>query len=304
MRTTFIKAVTEAAGRDRRVVMLTGDLGYKLFDEFQSRFGDRFFNMGVSEANMVDTAVGLALEGFIPFTYSIVPFATMRCLEQLRNACCMNLPVTAVGVGGGFSYGHNGPTHHGIDELGGLRSIPAMTVVSPSDPRETISAVSALLASPRPAYLRLGRDREPVLPGTDAPFTLGRPTILRSGAEVAILACGPVAAEALKAAELGAPAANPMVLSVHTLKPLRGLAEILKPAGIRRLVTVEEHTGNGGLREAVLSALNEDGYQARVKGLFAPDYFECRAFSQQAMRVELGLDSSAILRAVTELQGE
>ena len=116
MRNAFIRGLTKLAESNKRIVFLTGDLGYKLFDDFETRYPGRFLNAGVAEQNMVGVAAGLASEGFRPFVYSIATFATLRCLEQIRDDVCYNeLPVTIVGVGGGFSYGANGPTHESQD---------------------------------------------------------------------------------------------------------------------------------------------------------------------------------------------
>ena len=173
MRNAFIRGLTALAERDDRVVFLTGDLGYKLFDNFAERFPGRFLNAGVAEQNMVGVAAGLALEGFRPFVYSIATFATLRCLEQIRDDVCYNgLAVTVVGVGGGFSYGANGPTHHATEDLAVMRALPNMTVVAPGDPVEAELAVAALPDAP--SYLRLGRAGDPVVHQSPPEFSVGR----------------------------------------------------------------------------------------------------------------------------------
>jgi len=303
MREAFVRAITEAAGRDSRIMLLTADLGYKLFDDFARRCPGRFLNMGVCEANMVSVAAGLALEGKRPFTYSIVPFATLRCLEQIRNDVCnMALPVVVVGVGAGFAYGVNGPTHHGVDDLAAMRALPGMTVVCPCDPRETGAAVSALLEHAGPGYLRLGRAGEPILPGTDGPLRLGQPTVLREGKDLAVLVTGALAGEVLRSAALLAEQGlNPLVLSVHTLKPLEGLQGILGSRRIRHVVTVEEHGPCGGLFEAFCAAIARWSSRPTVVGLHAPDAFQHACSSQRAMWKELGLEAAAIERAAAGL---
>jgi len=302
MRSTFIKALTEVACDDERLVLLTGDLGFKVFDDFRNRYPARFYNMGVSEANMTAVAAGLALSGWRPFTYSIVPFATVRCLEQIRNDICnMNAPVVVTGAGGGFAYGPNGPTHHGIDDVAVMRAMPGMTVVCPCDPREVTGAVGALVALGAPAYLRLARNGEPLLPGTDAPFRLGVPNVLCEGRRVAILACGPVAAEALAAAGgLKSRGIEPFVLSVHTVKPLGTLPDFLYNHGIEAAFVVEEHGPCGGLFEAVCAALGPRRDRPFVVALTAPDRFAHAVGSQQFMWGAAGLDADAISRKVIE----
>jgi len=302
MRNAFVRAVTKAAAADDRIMLLTGDVGYKVFDDFAAGFPSRFLNMGVSEANMVSTAAGLALEGMRPFTYSIVPFATVRCLEQIRNDVCnMELPVVITGVGAGFAYGENGPTHHGVDDVAALRAMPGMTVVGPADPREAEQAVSALIDNARPAYLRLGRAGEPVLPGTDAPFVLGRPKVLVEGAGVAVLACGGIASEALQAARiLESDGVRALVLSVHTVKPITGLADMLRAREVRSVLTVEEHGPAGGLFEAVCAHLSVERDAPRIRGLHAPDAFFHVCGSRKALLEMLRLDTPSIVAAVKE----
>jgi len=294
--------MTEAAVRDERIMLLTADLGFKLFDDFAQRCPGRFLNMGVCEANMVGVAAGLALEGRRPFTYSIVPFATMRCLEHIRNDVCnMELPVVVTGVGGGFAYGINGATHHGVDDIGALRALPGMAVVCPADPREAAQAVPAILEYGRPVYLRLERAREATLPGTEAEFRFGCPKVLREGAETALLACGSVVAEALEAAEvLAEQGTAPLVLSVHTLKPIRELADMLRARDVRHVVTIEEHGPSGGLFEALCGHLSADPQRPRVTPLCAPDRFLHACGPQKSMRKMVGLDAERIVAVVSE----
>jgi len=161
MRNAFIKKITELASKDQRVVLLTGDLGFKIFDDFKEKFPNRFYNVGVAEANMITMAAGMALEGLKPFVYSIAPFATLRCAEQIRNDLCYNYKnVVVVGAGGGYTYGHNGPTHHAIEDIALLRAMPNITIACPGDPIETELVVQELYKLNGPSYLRIGRAGE------------------------------------------------------------------------------------------------------------------------------------------------
>jgi len=302
MRDAFFAELSTLGQSDSRVMFLTGDLGYKLFDEFAARCPGRFLNMGVSEANMVSVAAGLALSGRRPITYSIVPFATIRCLEQIRNdVCAMKLPVLIVGVGGGYAYGVNGPTHHGVDDVAGMRTLPGMTIFCPCDPLETRAALRAALALPGPAYLRLGRNKEPNLTRPGDSFTPGRPSVLRPGRRVAILAVGPIAGQALEAAELlsrrGVDAA---VWSVHTVKPIAGLVECLDAHHYEHLFVVEEHGPCGGLAEALAVELADRSTRPIVTRLAAPDEYLHVVGSQPYMWGLAGIDAQAIVRRVCE----
>lgn len=162
MRNTFIKHLTEKAKLNEKIVLIVGDLGYSVIEEFEKEFPTRFYNAGISEQNMASMAAGLASEGFHVFIYSIANFPTFRCAEQLRNDVGYhNLPVTVVTVGGGLSYGNLGYSHHAIQDLGLMRLFPEFTIVSPGDPIETRVCLDYLIENPGPSYLRLKKAGEP-----------------------------------------------------------------------------------------------------------------------------------------------
>ena len=299
MRDAFVRALTALAVDDRRVVLLTADLGFKLFDDFAEKCPGRFFNVGVAEANMISVAAGLALDGLRPFVYSIVPFVTARCLDQIRlDLCEMKLPVTVVGVGGGYAYGPNGPSHHGVDDIGMLRSLPGMTVIAPCDPRETAAAVRAIADLPGPVYLRLGRAKDPVLPGTGDGFTIGEPTVLRKGSSLLLLACGAIASEALRAAELlERQGLDPAVVSAHTVKPLGSLPDRL--SAYRDVFVVEEHGPHGGAFEALAGAMaSRFATRPALHQICAPDLFHHRSGSSAFLRRASGLDAAAMAEKI------
>ncbi|MEY2921652.1 MAG: hypothetical protein RL108_261 [Bacteroidota bacterium] len=162
MRNTFIKALTLAAALNPKIVLIVGDLGYSVIEDFQEKFPDRFYNAGICEQNMASMAAGLASEGYHVFIYSIANFPTFRCAEQLRNDVGYhNLPVTVVTVGGGLSYGNLGYSHHAIQDLGLMRLFPEFVIASPGDPLETEMCLNYLLQNPGPSYLRLKKAGEP-----------------------------------------------------------------------------------------------------------------------------------------------
>ncbi len=293
MRDAFFQTLADVADADPRVMLLSADLGYKLFDNFHARCPGRFLNMGVAEANMIGVAAGLALAGKRPFAYSIATFATARCLEQIRiDLCEMHLPVVVVGVGAGYAYGPNGPTHHAVDDIALMRSLPSMTVVVPCDPRETAAAVRALLDRGGPAYLRLGRSSDPTLPGTER-FTLGVPNLLRKGHGIALVTCGSIAAEVLEAAEV---VGDPAVFSVHTVKPL-GLGGL---GDYDHVFVIEEHGPCGGLYEAVAGEIRHPS----LHRISAPDRFHRRIGSTSFLRRASGLDSASIAKRILDTVGK
>jgi transketolase len=161
MRNTFIKKLVEAAQFNQKIVLIVGDLGYSVVEEFQTKFPDRFYNAGISEQNMASMAAGLASDGFHVFIYSIANFPTFRCAEQLRNDVGYhNLSVTVVTVGGGLSYGNLGYSHHAIQDLGLMRLFPEFDILAPGDPMETEMCLDYLLSNPGPSYLRLKKAGE------------------------------------------------------------------------------------------------------------------------------------------------
>jgi transketolase len=161
MRNTFIKYLIEAAYTNDKIVLIIGDLGYSVVEDFQERFPDRFFNAGISEQNIASMAAGLASEGFHVFFYSIANFPTFRCAEQLRNDVGYHkLSVTIVTVGGGLAYGNLGYSHHAIQDLGLMRLFPEFEIASPGDPIETEMCMDYLLKNPGPSYLRLKKAGE------------------------------------------------------------------------------------------------------------------------------------------------
>ena len=304
MRNAFFKTLVSLAVSDDRIMFLTGDLGFKLFDEFATRFPKRFYNMGVAEQNMISVAAGLALSGKIPFVYSIVPFATARCVEQIRNDLCnMHAPVIVVGVGGGYAYGENGPTHHGIDDIGLMRSLPGMTVVCPCDPREVADAMVALVGREMPAYLRLGRAGERLLPRADREFVLGRPTIIRRGTNVALVATGSITSEALTAAdELVSYGIDAEVLSLHTVKPIEEGVVFLLDRGYALVVAIKEHGPCGGMTEVLTSRLALTASNVKVVRMCAPDHFMHEVADSSELRCRAGLNATAIVtRVLAEL---
>jgi transketolase len=301
MRNAFIRGLTSLAEADSSVIFLTADLGFKLFDDFAARFPGRFINAGVAEANMIGVAAGLALGGFRPFVYSIVPFATLRCLEQIRNDVCYNnVPVTIVGVGGGYSYGPNGPTHHAMEDIAVMRSLPNMTVVCPGDPVEAELAVEAIGSYCAPAYLRLGRAGDPVAHRHAPAFRLGEAITVRPGRDCTLISTGGMLPVALEAAEILAGEISCRVVSMHTVKPLDSgiLSKCCRET--RALFTLEEHSRLGGFGSAVAEWLAQNDLQFPLHAFGADDTFIHLSGTQEYLREHQGLSAQQIAGGVRE----
>lgn len=252
MRLTFVKALTNLAEKNPRLVLITGDLGFQIFDDFRSRFGSRYINAGVAESQMICAAAGMAFEGWRPFTYSIASFHVGRPYEQIRLAIGYpGLPVVIVGVGGGFGYSHSGITHHAQYDLALMGSIPGMTILTPGDPNEVEALLPQILEISGPCYLRIGRGGEPRV-SVDSPVTLGKARLMNKGKEIAILSAGEVAGIAMSAVEiLKNEQISPIIYHFHTLKPFDFTALDILASQVHTIITIEEHLPDGGLSSAV-----------------------------------------------------
>jgi transketolase len=266
VRGAFVRSVVEIAAADRRVVLLTGDLGYMALEPFIERFPDRFFNMGVAEQNMVGVATGLAEAGFIPFVYSISPFAVLRPYEFIRNGpIAHRLPVRIVGMGGGFEYGPQGGSHHALEDLGVTRVHPGLTVIAPADHRQAATALHATWDLAGPVYYRLGKDDHTIVPGLEGRYALNGAQSLRTGSDVLLVTAGSVAVEAAAAVDaLVAHGVDAALLVVATLQPppINDLTAALRCAPV--CLTVEAHYINGGLGSLVAEVIAEQHLPCRL----------------------------------------
>jgi transketolase len=308
VRNAFAAEITELARADERVVLLSGDIGNRLFDGYRDAHPERFHNCGVAEAAMMGIAAGLAMCALRPFVYTIATFATARCFEQIRvDVSYHHQPVVIVGVGAGLSYASLGGTHQACDDVALLRSLPGMAVVCPADPPETRAAVRAALAHGGPVYLRLGKKGEPALHSGIPDFTIGRSITLRAGERAALLGVGTAAALALEAGDLLASRGVPArVESFHSVKPLDEelLTEVFD--GYEVVAVVEEHSVVGGAGGAVAEWV-ADGTRRRARLLRAgtQDRYVHEAGSQDHVRARLGLTAAGVADAVmAALEGD
>lgn len=301
MRTAFIESLLQAARNDKRIFLLTGDLGFAVLEPFIREFPERFINAGITEQNMVGFAAGLALTGKIPVVYSIATFITLRCYEQIRNdVCYQKLNVKIVGAGGGLTYSQYGATHHSMEDISLMRLLPSMMVICPGDPLEVKGAVAAMFKHEEPCYLRIGARGEPVLHKNDFSFVLGKGVVMRDGSEAALMATGNMLENAIRASEmLQKRGISCRVISMHTVKPLD--EELIKQTvkEIPYIFTVEEHSKIGGLGSAVAEVIAENKidscFFARIAG---PDAFQTTAGWLQYIRKNNGLTPELIAGTV------
>jgi glycerol kinase len=253
-RDSFVAALAEVADRDSRVVVVVNDsVGSSKLGDFRKRWPERTINVGIAEQNMVGVGSGLANGGKIPFVSAASCFLTGRALEQIKaDVAYSNANVKLVGQSPGVGYGELGPTHHSIEDFGWLRLLPNLAIVVPADPWQTAEAVKAAAAHEGPVFIRVSRFGVPKLPrAAEAKFAIGKAETLRTGDDVAILACGIMVARALDAAEaLHEAGVSARVVNMASIAPLDEEA-IRAAADLGAIVTVEEHSQRGGLGGAV-----------------------------------------------------
>lgn len=321
MRDAFAAALLEAADRDPRVVLLSGDIGNRMFDSFKDRHPSRFFNCGVAEQSMLGVAAGMAMSGLRPVVYTIAPFVTFRCLEQIRvDLCYHRVPVVLVGVGAGLGYANLGATHHSCEDVAMLRTLPEMTVACPADPVEVRLALPAALRETGPVYLRIGKKGEPVVHSAPPHFELGRgipmpaeieeassdPTSDKRVPPVWLLSTGTPLQSAVEGATRLRAAGIPIrVVSLHTVKPLdeRLLLEAFTTGGL--VVTLEEHSRIGGLGGAVAEWRCDREWErapgeslAPLVRLGTPDRFPHETCSPEEARRWAGLTAEQIAETI------
>lgn len=307
MRNAFADELTKLGQEDPRVVMLSGDIGNKLFDKFKAAQPERFFNCGVAEQNMMGVAAGMAMSGLRPVAYTITPFVTTRCLEQIRtDAAYHEAPVTVVAVGAGLAYAGLGPTHHACEDLSFLRSIPNMVVLAPGDEWEVRAGLRAILQQDRPAYMRMGKKGEPVVhTGAISDFQIGKAIPMTErpigdGGEVCLLSTGNLLPEVLEAGRLlGERGISAQTLSFHTVKPLDEACLAMVFQRFQRVVSVEEHSVVGGFGSAVAEWAVDAGIDARkLLRIGTPDKFFKLSGEQSFARERLGLTGPQIAERV------
>lgn len=302
MRNAFADEILKLALADERIVVLSGDIGNRLFDKFKAAMPTRFYNCGVAEANMISLAAGLASSGLRPVCYTITPFVTTRCLEQIKlDVCYHEMPVTIVGTGSGLSYAALGSTHHSFEDLAIMRSLPGMNVLAPADAPELRSALRATFAQSQPAYLRIGKKGEPELTAGDA-FTMGRWLKLRSGSDAMLLACGTILGEVLTSADLLAKKnIQAAVWNCASVKPLD--REALTNLGSAPVFTIEEHSILGGFGSSVAEFLSSQKNPPRLIRFGIPDEFLHDCGEQDEARKHCGIDAESLVhRIAAELQ--
>lgn len=304
MRDSYIHSIYKATRLNSDVLCIVGDIGSFLLRHYIKDFPQNFYNLGAAEANMVGVAAGLALSGKIPFVYTITPFITARCFEQIKvDVCYNNANVKLVGVGSGVSYGTMGSTHHSLEDIAIIRALPNMVILSPSDPFEVEEAVFAAMKYRGPTYIRLTLSSIP-LDYDRGNFEIGKARIVKKGAAAAIIATGDMVSIALIAAEtLERDNISCYVINMHTIKPIdANLIRKLSRECIA-IVSIEEHSIIGGLGSAVSSVLSQFSQnKARFKIMGFNDVF-CKEYSKDKLKIleKYGLSAKHVAKEILKL---
>jgi transketolase len=266
MRNTFAKNITRIAKKNKKIILLSGDIGNKLFDSFKKENKNKFINCGVAEANMTTVAAGLAHAGYQPITYTIASFNVFKTLEQIKlDVCYHNLPVIIVGVGSGLGYSNLGTTHHSIEDIGVLNPISNLSIVCPADQKELAILLPQIIKSKKPTYLRIGKKNENQIYKRKCKSKLGVPTVLQKGKDICIFATGNILDNILKAnKEIKKMGIVPQIVNIHSIKPIneKKIHRLLKK--FKKIIIVEEHVATGGLGNILMKIASKH----RTKNIF------------------------------------
>lgn len=291
MRTTFVRTLIELARKDERIFLLTPDMGYSVLESFRDEFPDRFLNTGIAEQNTVGVAAGLAMSGKIVYVYSIIPFVTMRCFEQVRvDVAYQQTNVRLVGIGAGTTYGSLGATHHAIEDIAIMRALPNMTVLCPGDPIETEELVRRSYETEGPMYIRLGKNGEPKIHPDGTRIDIGKAIHVTKGSDLILITTSNTLQRGKEwVDEWQKEGVHVNLVSMSTMKPFD---DITVKELIQRnipIITFEEHSVIGGLGSAVSEVIAESGKAVNFKRIGIPDKYSHYVGGHAFQREKFGL---------------
>ena len=302
MRKTCLDTIYELAKQDPRIVFIGSDLGVGTLNQFRKDMPNRFFMEGISEANIVGIAAGLAMEGKIPYVHTIATFLTRRCFEQVvLDLALHNVNVRLVGAGGGLVYAPLGPTHEAIDDLAIMRTIPNMTILAPADADEMRRIMPLTVDHPGPIYIRMAKGFDPVVTGGSPPIVIGKALRMREGKDAVIITTGITLKLGLDAAtQLAAEQVDVGVLHMPTVKPLDTDTLLAEIERVPVVVAVEEHSRIGGLGSAVAEVIADRGFTPgkRFTRLGIPDVFPDAYGSQASLMARYHITTDTIVSTI------
>jgi len=307
MRQTCLNMVYELAKRDERAVFIGSDLSPGLLTNMQKEMPERWYMEGITEANVIGMAAGMAMEGHVPYVNTIATFITRRCYEQVAvDLCLHNLPVRLIGNGGGLVYAPLGPTHLAIEDIAIMRALPNMTVTAVCDAKEMVRLMNCTLDWPNPIYIRLAKGGDPVVSREESGFAIGKAIPMRKAASkrsIVLMTTGVMTTNSLAAAEILAKEGTDVsVVHFHTIKPLDEEAVLDFASGVPLVVTVEEGTRIGGFGSAVADLLLEklNTSMPQIVRIGLPDSFPHKYGVQDDLFAEYGLMPAQIAATVAK----
>lgn len=310
MRQTCVNMVYTLARRDPRVVFIGSDLSPGLLAKMKAEMPLRYYMEGVSEANVIGMAAGMAMDGFMPYVNTIATFITRRCYEQVAlDLCLHDLPVRLIANGGGVVYAPLGPTHLAVEDIAIMRALPNMAVVAVSDAEEMVRLMDASLDWPHPIYIRLAKGGDKVVSRAENGFAIGRGIVMRPSdalRRVLLVATGIMTARMLDVAEmLRQKGIDAEAVHLHTIKPLDRELLLARAAGTRAVFTLEEHSVIGGLGSAVIDCLVEGlpGQTPPIRKFGLPDRFSENYGSQDDLLEVAGLTETQIASEICTFLG-
>lgn len=263
MRNNFIQKLIEIASKDKRIVLLTADLGFSVLEDFANKFPDRFYNVGVSEQNMIGVATGLAESGFIPFTYSIAPFSLIRPYEFIKNGPILhNLPVRIIAIGAGFEYGNLGSTHHLIEDIAITRVFPNLSIYSPINAKNAESILEKSYLENNPIYYRIGKNKDSLSDNLNYFESDNFIQLSKGDDSVAVFGIGSIVEEILKCNNLTDKKISSYAITKIDQKIAQELIPIIQK--YKNIISVEAHYINGGIGSMIAEIIAENQLTAKL----------------------------------------
>lgn len=305
LREVLIDYIYKKILKNRKIIFLSDDFGAKSLDKLRKDFPENFINVGIAEQNLINIALGLSYEGFIPFCYGISAFITMRCYEQLRNLSLFTeikkFNINLIGVGVGFSYDLSGPTHHCLEDISIIRTLPNFKIFSPSDVNLLKYIVDYSIVDKNPKYIRLeGKPIKRLYLSKSINFSEGL-SVLKEGRDFFIIGTGNMTHRAIEVSEeLGKYGIDAGVIDLYRIKPINSELLIEKVKKVKGIITIEEHLLSGGMGSAVLEVLMDNGVNLPVKRFGVKDRYLYAYGGRENIQRICGIDKESIVRGIVE----
>jgi len=303
MRNAYLETLYDIANNDKNVFAIISDNGAIVYDKYREKLSKQYINAGISEANMVAMAAGMASRGKVPFVYTIGAFLAYRAYEFILNDVCLQKQnVKLVGIGAGCSYSLLGPSHHAIHDFAVLRTLPELTIFSPASPIEVKNIVKAAYEMNSPVYIRLGTNGEPEIYSGEYSFEVGKGIELCKGNDVTIIGTGSILSDVIKGeSRLRKEGISVRIINMHTIKPLDREIIIKAARETGAIVSVEEHSIIGGLGSAIAEVLSEEGITVKFKRVAIIDKFIKGYGTHEQVKTINGIGIEDIVSAVRNI---